>query len=97
MSAIPQAMTWDEIKANHRDDIKRQAIMFYRSKENVFADERPMARWTNCVRLIVDTWLALGPQKDHVPTRTFYMPNGEPSNAPGERPGATTKKDTNAK
>ena len=32
-------MTWDEIKANHRDDIKRQAIMFYKSK-NVFDGER---------------------------------------------------------
>lgn len=73
MPSIPPAMTWEEIKANHRDDIKRQAIMFYKSK-NVFDGEPRKKRWTLCVQMIVDTWLALGPQRDHVPTRTFNLP-----------------------
>lgn len=71
--SIEPKMTWEEIKANHRDDIKRQAIMFYGSKDTVFAGERPMKRWTLCVQMIVETWLMLGPQKDHVPTRTIYL------------------------
>ena len=72
---IPMAMTWEEIKAdeNHRIAIKRQAIGFYLSKENVFAGERPMKRWLLCVKMIVDTWIHLGPQRDHVPTKTFYL------------------------
>ena len=63
-------MTIDEIKNNedHRMAIKRQAIMFWRSKDSVFADERPMKRWSLCVQLVAETWLYLGPQKDHVPT-----------------------------
>ena len=69
---IPLAMTFDEIKANHLDDIKRQTIMFYKSN-NVFDGEPRKLRWKLCVRLIVETWLVLGPQKDHVPTRTFYL------------------------
>ena len=65
----PAVMTWEEIKNNedHRIAIKRQAIMFWKSKHTVFAEERPMKRWILCVQLIVDTWIHLGPQKDHVP------------------------------
>lgn len=70
--SIPPQMTWEEIKANHRDDIKRQAIMFYKSK-NVFEGEPRKKRWTLCVQMIVEMWLMLGPQKDHVPTRTIPL------------------------
>ena len=68
-------MTFDQIKSdeNHRTAIKRQAIMFYKSKENVFAGERPMKRWTLCVQMILDTWICLGPQRDHVPKTTLYL------------------------
>jgi hypothetical protein len=71
-SAIPPKMTWEEIKASHRDDIKRQAILFYKSK-NVFDGEPRKKRWTLCVQMIVETWLMLGPQRDHVPTQTIYL------------------------
>ena len=74
MNAIPPAMTFEQIKANesHRVAIKRQAIQFYKSN-NAFADDRPMQRWLNCVSLVVDAWIHLGPQRDHVPTKTFYL------------------------
>ena len=76
MSALPPKMTWDEIKANHRDDIKRQAIMFYRSR-NVFECEPRKLRWELCVKLIVDTWSMLGPQRDHMPSlKIFVSPGG---------------------
>ena len=67
-------MTFDELKASseHRDAVKRQAIMFYKSR-NVFEGEPRKVRWHQCLLLVVDTWLALGPQADHVPTKTFYL------------------------
>jgi hypothetical protein len=68
-------MTWEEIKTNHRDDIKRQAIRFYRSKDTVFAGERPMKRWTLCVQIIVEAWLMLGPQLDNVPGKPICLPS----------------------
>jgi hypothetical protein len=70
--SIEPKMTWEEIKANHRDDIKRQAIMFYKSKN--FLDGEPRKkRWASCVQMVVETWLMLGPQKDHVPTQTICL------------------------
>ena len=74
-SALPPKMTWEEIKTNHRDDIKRQAIRFYRSKDTVFAGERPMKRWTLCVQIIVEAWLMLGPQLDNVPGKPICLPS----------------------
>ena len=67
-------MTWDEIKTHHREDIKRQAILFYKGK-GCFEGEPRRARWTACVRIVVEAWMALGPQLDELPTRKFEMPN----------------------
>jgi hypothetical protein len=72
-SVLEPKMTWEEIKANHREAIKRRAIDFYKSKESVFAGEPPMKRWRSCVQLIVETWMMLGPQRDNLPTRTIYL------------------------
>lgn len=74
VKSLPLAMTWEEIKAHHRDAIKRQAIMFYKSK-NVFDGEPRKIRWELCVEMIVEAWIVLGPQRDHVPTRTFHLPD----------------------
>ena len=72
-------MTWEQIKANHRDDIKRQAILFYKSRACFEGDPR-RKRWTACVRMVVESWMALGPQLDSIPTRTICLPANAPNN-----------------
>ena len=70
---IPPAMTLEEIKSKHIEDIKIQAIEFYMSKTNVFAGDPPMKRWRSCVQMVVECWLILGPQKHNQATRTIYL------------------------
>lgn len=67
---IPLAMTIEELK-NHRGDIQRQAIEFYKSP-NVFAGLPKRERWSSCIRLVADCWLYLGPQS-YASGPTIYL------------------------
>lgn len=45
----------------HKEAIQRQAIEFYKLP-NMFGGEPKFQRWKQCVRLVADTWMRLGPQ-----------------------------------
>lgn len=56
-------MTIEELRP-HLETIKRQTIGFYKAPSGVFEGESKMARWRNCFRLVAESWLIFGPQKD---------------------------------
>ena len=66
-------MTYAELQP-HKAAIQRQAICFF-NMPNVFAGEPRMQRWKNCVRMIAETWVALGPQNDGFSGPTIYLSN----------------------
>ncbi|RYD37452.1 MAG: hypothetical protein EOP85_17570 [Verrucomicrobiaceae bacterium] len=47
---------------SHRDAIRCAAIQFYKAKGTMFPGQRPYDRWRQCIRLVADIYLRLGPQ-----------------------------------
>lgn len=70
--AIKPMMTVQEVLA-HKADVRRQAIMMYKTAG--FFDGAPRReRWKECVSLVVDSWVSMGPQADDVRSEPILMP-----------------------
>lgn len=69
-SALQPRMTVKEL-IEHKSDIQRQARDFMSCKETVFPDQPEEIRWRQCVAMVAEVWLWLGPQKDYVPNKVI--------------------------
>jgi hypothetical protein len=61
MKKIPLAIKPKDL-VNHKADIQRKAIEFYKIKDYVFPGQSRRARWESCIWFVADCWMRLGPQ-----------------------------------
>jgi hypothetical protein len=70
---IAPQMTVEELII-HKDEIQRQAIPFYKAKENMLPGIKGRERWRKCINMIAGIWRALGPQKDSISEEVIHLP-----------------------